>query len=248
MEHRTLGVPLSALFIAFSLIVSPAAAQSEQNFERWYTASAYVSFLSVPIFSRSGVGFGFASADEHRQGEEQRVTLEFLGGSTPECAHGLNRFGFVEENVGEIGHETVEAHYFGLMTAGGEESLADAKAALEAKKGDPVPFVAAEASMSRGSVRYSVRHMLLPAGSRGSNAGQLLRRVKAEFAEPRPGPEPEGESFGARSMATFLNSLREAIQPPAPTTRAGSFTTARPFACTPKSVPMPRQERNSANR
>jgi len=210
MEDRTLGVPPLALFMAFLSAVPLAAAQGEQNFERWYTASAYISFLSIPIFSRSGVGFGFASSNEHVQGEERMVSLRFLSGSTPESAHGLNRFGFIQENIEQIGRATVEANYFGLMTASGEESLADGKAALTAKTRDEVPFVAAQAVINRETARYSVRHMLLPSSYRGSNADQLLRQVQAEFRFPLPDRQDHSEA--GQTMATFLNSLREAMQ------------------------------------
>jgi hypothetical protein len=40
----------------------------------------------------------------------------------PERAHGLNRFGFIQENIHERNHQCAKADYFGLITASGEES------------------------------------------------------------------------------------------------------------------------------
>ena len=102
----------------------------QQSFQRRYQATAYITLLSVTIFSRSGVGFGFAGTDEKSSGGQQNFSLRFLSGSTPERAHGLNRFGFIQENVAQANRATISADYFGLMTANGEESLSDAKAAL----------------------------------------------------------------------------------------------------------------------
>jgi hypothetical protein len=181
------------------------------NFRRNYQATAYISFLSVSIFSRSGVGFGFASSLERANGDSRTTTLRFLSGSTPERAAGLNRFGFMEENVERKDHAIVEANYFGLITSNGEESLADAKAALHDHR-DQVPFVGAQAVIVPGNARYSVRHMLLPAHYRGSNADLLLERVRAEFAQPNAAEKEKSEAINGQTLGTFLYSLQQAMQ------------------------------------
>ena len=193
--------------------LSAASAQTATaTFERHYQATAYVTLLSIPIFSRSGVGFGFAGTNMHETEGHQVFSLRFLSGSTPERAHGLNRFGFIQENVEEQNSATLSANYFGLMTANGEESLSEAKAALEAKSGPKVPFVAARAVMDREKTGYSVRHLLLPSSFRGSNADQLLQQVQAEFAMPAAGGGKEQiELLHGQPIGTFLNSLRQAI-------------------------------------
>jgi hypothetical protein len=186
-------------------------AEVQRSFQRRYQATAYITFLSVPIFSRSGVGFGFAGTDEHSGGEQQKLSLRFLSGSTPERAHGLNRFGFIQENVEQKDRTTISADYFGLMTASGEESLNDAKAALNSRTGGEVAFVAARAFVSREKTSYSVRNMLLPSSYRGSNADQLLKQVQAEFAPPQPNQIEKTESLNGQPTGTFLNCLRQAI-------------------------------------
>jgi hypothetical protein len=220
---RIFVIPALALFFAISSIVSLKAADAsagvpalksapvQHSFQRRYKATAYITFLSVTIFSRSGVGFGFAGTDEKSQGEQQNFSLRFLSGSTPERAHGLNRFGFIQENIEQENRATISADYFGLMTANGEESLSDAKAALDSKGGETVSFVAARALVNQEKTSYSVRHLRLPSSYRGSNADQLLKRVQAEFANPAPGQKEQTEALNGQATGTFLNSLRQAI-------------------------------------
>ncbi len=184
---------------------------SQTSFQRHYKATAYITLLSIPIFNRSGVGFGFAAMDELTQGSRQLLSLRFLSGSNPDRAHGLNRFGFIQENVERKNRATVTADYFGLMTASAEESLNDAKAALDSATSPQVPFVAARAVIDRQKTSYAIRRMLLPSSYRGSNADQLLRQVQAEFAAPLADQSGKAETLDGAAAATFLVSLREAI-------------------------------------
>jgi hypothetical protein len=224
MKHVTslkaLAVPLVVLLLPSAGVSRPGAydsaatsvhGESPVNFRRNYQATAYISFLSVSIFSRSAVGFGFASSTESGNGDSRTTTLRFLSGSTPERAAGLNRFGFMEENVERKNHAIVGANYFGLITSNGEESLADAKAALHEHR-DQVPFVGAQAVIVPGNARYSVRHMLLPAHFRGSNADLLLDRVRAEFAQPNAAEKEKTEAVNGQTLGTFLYSLQQAMQ------------------------------------
>jgi hypothetical protein len=216
---RTLAVQLLAFSLAFpgalpgnaSSAVEANAPSSEIQFQRHYKATAYITLLSITIFSRAGVGFGFASIDERTQGARQPISLRFLSGSTPERARGLNRFGFIQENVEQENSATVAANYFALMTANGEESLSEAKAELDSTSDGQVAFVAARAAISRQKTCYSVRHLLLPSSYRGSNADQLLEQVQAEFAAPPAGQAEKTETLDGAPTGTFLNSLRQAI-------------------------------------
>jgi hypothetical protein len=192
--------------------------ETPKTFQRRYKATAYVSFLSVPLFSFAGVGFGFAGTDE--QAADQTLSLRFLSGSTPERAHGLNRFGFIQENIQQKDRATVSSDYFGLMTANKEESLADAKAALEVKAGNQVPFIAARAFIDQEKTSYSVRRMLLPSSYRGSNADQLLQQVQAEFALPQKDQIEKTELLNGQATGTFLSCLRQAILSAAQTYRS----------------------------
>jgi hypothetical protein len=224
MSLRALALPLAVLLLPSAGVSRQGVYDPTPNgahkavpatFRRNYQATAYISFLSVSIFSRSGVGFGFASSAEHATGDSRTVTLRFLSGSTPERAAGLNRFGFMEENVERKNDAIVGANYFGLITSNGEESLADAKAALHDHR-DQVPFVGAQAVIVPGNARYSIRHMLLPSHFRGSNADLLLERVRAEFAQPSEAEKEKTEAFNGQTLGTFLYSLQEAMQAEAP--------------------------------
>jgi hypothetical protein len=189
---------------------SPTETQGQQTFQRHYTAAAYITLLSVTIFSRSGVGFGFAGADSRTHGAQRSLNLRFLSGSIPERAHGLNRFGFIQESVKQENGMTVAADYFGLMTASAEESLSDAKAALDSKTGERTAFVAVRGTVGQEKTVYSVRNVLLPSSYGGSTADQLLERVEAELSPPLAQVE-NNESANGHATGTFLNSLREAI-------------------------------------
>lgn len=82
--------------------------------------------------------------------------IKFVSGSTPERAHGLNRLGLIQEVVRKREGEKPESEYFGFMTASGEESFAQAKAALEASGKDKMSYVVAEGSARGDDVRYAV--------------------------------------------------------------------------------------------
>jgi len=220
---RTLTVRLLAFFIACSAAMPASASspvqantpssetQSHSSFQRHYTATAYITLLSITIFSRSAVGFGYAGIEERTDGARQSLSLRFLSGSSPERAHGLNRFGFIQENVEQKNRIMVAADYFGLMTANAEDSFRDAKAALNSTTGAQVAFVAARAVINQQKTSYSVRHMLLPSSYRGSNADQLLEQVQAEFAAPLVGQSEKTETLNGSATSTFLSSLRQAI-------------------------------------
>jgi hypothetical protein len=209
---------LAKLLSAWMLSHASAAGQStldvggELNCHRSYTATARISFLSVPVFSRSSVGFGFASADERLQGNARTVALRFVSGSRPERAGGLNCFGFIEEIVEQKDRQVTKANYFGLISANKEESFAQAKAALAAGPASETAFVAARAVIQPGSTNYSIRHMLLPSAYRAVNADALLNRIRAEFALPRTAEPETRATVAGHTLGTFLYSLRQAMQ------------------------------------
>lgn len=212
-NHSAIRSAILTVFL--SAVCTNAATPTAPSFakvQRRYIATAYITVLSIPIFSRSGVGLGYASAEEQLTGSESSLSLRFLSGSLPERAHGLNRFGFIQETVQQNNAVMVSARYFGLMTASSEESIGDAKKALESKTGDTVPFVAAQAFINPVTARYSVRHMLLPSGYRQSNADQLLNQVQAEFASTKAGEPEKSLNLNGELISTFLCSVRRAIE------------------------------------
>lgn len=175
---------------------------------RYYRATAYINILSITIFSRSDVGGGYASVEDTGENGVEQVVMKFVSGSTPERAHGLNRLGLIQEVVRTREGEKPESEYFGFMTASKEESLTQAKAALQSQGKGEVSYVAAEGSSRGNDVRYAVKYMLKPSSYRWSNAGEFTRDVQAGFfgGDPLHYRQTHGDS-----AATFLYSVREAI-------------------------------------
>lgn len=201
---------MRALQIAVLAILTgrlfPLSAQ--QSSQRSYKASANVTVLGIPVFSRSGVGYGWATQREDPSTE--KVELEFLGASIPERAHGLNRFGYIQESVEEKNHAPVRAIYFGVMTASREESIADAKAALAAQHKDGVAYVAATARLEDRRASYSVRHLVLPE-TRPSQTEDLTRIMKTSFASAPLVPADVDKTVSTPAPQTFLYALRRAM-------------------------------------
>ena len=134
--------------------------------------------------------------------------LKFVGGSTPERAHGLNRLGLIQEIVRLHNGQRQEARYFGFMTASGEQSLSQAKAALESGNKDQVNYVAAQGISGDNGVHYSVKYMLKPASYRWSNVDEFAQSIQTDLAGERS--QKYRESLGD-SPATFLYSIRSAV-------------------------------------
>src|SRR5579859_8009542 len=88
------------------------------TFRRHYRMDATILFLGAPIFTRQAAGGGFASVETGARPDATAVALQFAAGSDPARAHGLNRFGILQEAM--IGHENHpdrnELSFSGLMT------------------------------------------------------------------------------------------------------------------------------------
>ncbi|MBV8552272.1 MAG: hypothetical protein JOY54_13300 [Acidobacteriaceae bacterium] len=203
---------LGAALLALTSAMPAQAASAEpirQFFSRSYNATAYISIFSVPIFSRSGVGSGSATAESENLGDERLLNLRFMAGSDPQRAHGLNRLGLIEESVRERGHSVLHADYFGLMTSSGEESLEQAKTALNADSEAMVSYVATRASLNGISSQYTLGYFRLSSQYKLSNIEQLIEQVQSEFSSP------VGHTVHKKSdqhASTFLYSLTEAMQ------------------------------------
>lgn len=210
------GICLLAGYLPVQLLAgqSNVSTADTHRYFRRYQASAYITFFSVNIFSRTGVGFASVKSDEEVFPDRRDISLQFLSGSIPERAHGLNRFGFIQESVTERAHVFAEAGYFGLITANGEDSLSQAKAALNSKS-QTTPFVAAQAIIDIQSARYSIRHLALSSAYRGADAEQLLDQVHAAFNRPEEGQSEHSQLLNGSSMGTFLYSVRQAMLSPA---------------------------------
>jgi hypothetical protein len=90
-----------------------------------WIATATVTFFSLPVFSRRGVGSGYAVVEEAPLATgENAVSIQFGAGSWPETAHGLNRFGLIHEVTMENGSgEPDESAYGAFIITSREKSL-----------------------------------------------------------------------------------------------------------------------------
>jgi hypothetical protein len=199
------------------ILTSAVYANEAQSFHRAYKATAYVTFFGVTVFSRSDVGFGSAAEDESVEDNSRSIHLQFLSGSKPERAHGLNRFGFIEEKMHEKNGELLRSDYFGLITASREESLSEARAALGAKAGDKTQYVAAQALLEGSRAKFEIRHVLLPLPHEPGAAMEMVKQFQKEFRDlPPNGTQDRDLTVTVSSLHTFLYMLVQAIGSTAP--------------------------------
>jgi hypothetical protein len=185
---------------------------------RHYRAQAVVLFCGVPIFSKSGVGGGYAVAEEAVRGEFTEVSLQFAGGSWPDKAHGVNRLGFIQETILEKpGGEPVEAQYFGFMTSSGEKNFEQAKQSLTESGAKPVPYTATQGTARDGKFLSTIYRMFFPPSRTWADCPALIHDVRAnlEHSEAKA-----LDSVQCPAANTFLNTLRHALLNPALKTEA----------------------------
>ena len=199
------------------ILTSALYANEAQSFHRAYKAMAYVTFFGVTVFSRSDVGFGAAEEDESVAENGRTIHLQFLSGSKPERAHGLNRFGFIEEKITGKNSELLRSEYFGLITANREESLGEARAALGAKAGDKTQYVAAQATLAGTRAEFAIRHVILPLPREPVAAMAMVRQFQKQFRDLVPnGAQDRDSTVTISSLHTFLYMLVQAIGSTAP--------------------------------
>lgn len=123
--------------LAKTLMLGPLKAASSASFgggdgasRRYYRADAVISLFSIPIFSKAGVGSGFAFVENLEGAGSDTRRLGFGGGSWPDKAHGLNRLGYIHETVVESVGGLSQSSYFGFMSTSQEERLEEARAAI----------------------------------------------------------------------------------------------------------------------
>ncbi len=147
---------------------------------RVYRADAVVSLLSITVFSRAGVGSGFAGYREARRSGESIATMRFAGGSFPQRAHNLNRFGLIQEVVISKDGAPTEAAYFGFMTSSPEEGLSDAKRAMDANAGT-AQYVAAEGHLTANRFRATQNRFFFPARFTWADRNSMMQEVRSRF-------------------------------------------------------------------
>ncbi len=178
---------------------------------RGYRVDATIILFSLPVFSRPGVGRGYARCLTRQSSDRSVHEMEFAAGSFPERAHGLKRLGMIRETVAEAGSGILQADYFGFMTLSQEESVGDARKALSSSEGTNT-FVAIEGE-SRPGEAYSRRARFNAEGTVGWNQHERLAREAA--AAIRNPNQASGESrFSTRdngAVPTFLFAISRAL-------------------------------------
>jgi hypothetical protein len=188
--------------------VAPAMAGAGQLY-RHYDACAHVTVFGLTVFSRCGVGGGFALVKSRQQ--DHAVVLEFVSGSSPERAHGLNRMGLIQEVVREDGSEPVESSYFGFITANNEESVGQARKALEdTNRTKQVSYTWAEGTAAGNTMRYQVNRLQLPATYRWSDSPRMLDDIQQQL-KTQDVRQMTMRTSGHEQLRTFLYAMRTAL-------------------------------------
>jgi len=197
------------------LLEACAGSQPKSSLRR-YTASATVTFFSVPIVSRSGVGSGWTSIEEIGN----TVSIRFGAGSHPESARGLNRLGFIQEAIAEEAPGKVsECAYFAFMTTSQEKNLSEARGALAAS-GTMLPYKAAQGYGARGRFASRVDRLLFPAHYTWRDITRLIGEARREMlSNQSPLAEVDRASVGD-APCTFLYAVRRALLDGATRTKA----------------------------
>ncbi len=207
-------------FLSAGLATAALPARASTGADRRYRADATLLPLGVPLYSRRGVGGAQVSVQERSEGSLTRVTIRFAAGSAPERAAGLDRFGFLEEDVECEGGTPVHAEYVGLMTDSPETNVNEAKRALHSAPARPA-VAAIQGSSAGGRHQSRVLRAGLSEPVRWQDAASLAGVVRTLFSGGASGGVTVHEGRGGRP-STFLYELRQAVSDPV-REREGAF-------------------------
>ncbi len=171
-------------------------------FQRRYRASAVVTILGVKVFSRAGVGGGYASVETGSAGNATGVALQFSAGSWPERAAGLNRFGILHEYFHDR-PEGAETAFSGFITSSKEQSLSEARNALHAPEGG-VPVTLAWGAANAKGAYANAAHTAVPAKFLWTDAEVVLADLMRQASAEAP------QENRATGLPGFLAAMRHA--------------------------------------
>lgn len=185
----------------------PRLAGANSGYKRTYRATARIRLFRIPLLAVKDAGGAEICYQEIRSASGVTQFLSFAAGSEPSRTRGINRLGYMEEAVVQAGGIERSA-YFGFMTASREESLEEARKAIEAAPEKTAPFVAIEGHSEDGRhwSKVSVFQVPTPGGWRdyrqiGPLAQRACRASEANVCRSQPGVQN-----------TFLHSVLLAIQ------------------------------------
>jgi hypothetical protein len=175
-----------------------------------FQAHAVVLLLGMPVYRRRNVGGAWLRIAESADSEHRRLHLQFAAGSLPSRAAGLNRLGYIEEEVriGQSGE--VSASYFGAMTASKEETYEEARKAVATpgnpQSATPQTFVAMRGEIHRTGIRNRTANVSMEHPVGWPNVDELVTRCKGRLASLPPSEAP------SQSVVTFLYALYAAMR------------------------------------
>jgi hypothetical protein len=176
------------------------------SFQRRYRMDATILLLGAPIFTRPAAGGGYASIEISRDQNATAVALQFAAGSDPARAHGLNRFGILQEalvNQGDERGERTELSFAGLMTRSREERFEQGRKAL-ASSANGAEGVVARGRTLGSTIQTWIETIDLGPDCSWSNLNQTLS--EALRREPRTAPR----ETASQASLTFLHAMRAA--------------------------------------
>ena len=197
--------------------VNPAGNGSPcRAWQQQYRANAAVTFFSIPLVSRADVGSGFALIEEGVSRGANAVAIQFGAGSYPNCARGLNRLGYIKEEVVEaMPGKPLECAYFAFMTTSQEKNLDQAKKAIEVAHG-MIPYSVAEGSGQKGHFASRLSRFNFPSELTWSDCPELVRRVRSAMSSSSEGQRVERDlPRNTAAPETFLYAVRAAMLEPA---------------------------------
>ena len=221
-RREILGLALGAGFLA-RLNAMPAA------FHRCYRAHATITLLSVPVVSKADVGSGYILIEEGCA-PLNKTAIQFGAGSWPESAHGLNRLGFIREEVTEKSSgEPAECAYFAFMTTSQEKNLDQARRTMEGSE-ETIPYAAAEGLGRNGRFVSRLSHIDVSSRLTWRDCAQLIEMVRDSVAnEAAPQRFAKMLRPNESAPATFLYAVRKAILDPAPSTTGSLVYNGKDF-------------------
>ena len=198
------ALPLAALSRAL------AAPADVLSVNRRYRVTAVVSLFSVPLFTRHDAGGAYAALERSGRGGSAILALQFSAGTLPQRVHGLNRFGFQQEQVIEQDGGVMESAELGFITSCPESDFQQAKNSFFSTA-SKLGCTVARATYTRDRSAFSVEHLALPSTYSWTNSAEVQEQIRANppaREDPAPASAPDGHPW------PFLYAIHRAMTSP----------------------------------
>jgi hypothetical protein len=204
--------PAMRLAAGTTEVVPAVNGQPSRMWRQQYRANAVVTFFTIPLVSRADVGSGYALIEQGVSRDGNVVAIQFGAGSYPNRARGLNRLGYIKEEIVEAAPgKPLECTYFAFMTTSQEKNLDQAKRAIEVAHG-MIPYSAAEGSGGKGHFASRLSRYNFPSELTWSDCPELVSRVRSAMSSGSEGQRVEKDlPRSTPAPATFLYAVRDAM-------------------------------------